>query len=224
MERKITFSPGEYYHVYNRGVEKRKIFLVEKDYERFLKLLVLANGSEPIVFKTIQGRPLDEIKLGEKLIAVGAYTLMPNHFHLLVKEITGGGLVNFMLKLSTGYAMYFNKKYERVGPLFQGKFKAEHVNNDNYLKYLFSYIHLNPIKIIEPSWKKTGIINIRKADAFLNNYHYSSYLSYLAGHKLRDLILNSREFPDYFESKYVFANFHKEWLILKSNYPRATLG
>lgn len=224
MERKITFSLGEYYHVYNRGVEKRKIFLERRDYERFLKTLVLANGTNPIVYKTIQGQPLDKIELGERITAIGAYVLMPNHFHLLVKETTKNGLSTFMMKLATAYAMYFNKKYERVGPLFQSRFRAEHVENDNHLKYLFSYIHLNPVKIVEPSWKETGIVDTGKAETFLNNYRFSSYLDYTTGGRTENNIVNRKEFPNYFESNHVFINFHKEWLILKSTYPRAALG
>jgi len=224
MERKIIFSPGEYYHVYNRGVEKRKIFLEDRDYNRFLKMLFLANGSNPIVFKTVQGLPLDKLEPGERVVAIGAFVLMPNHFHILVKERVAGGLTNFMLKLTTGYAMYFNKKYERVGSLFQSRFKAEHVDDDDYLKYLFSYIHLNPIKIIESSWKETGITNIKKAEVFLNNYRYSSYPDYVAGYRPEKKILNLKEFPNYFENKHIFANFHKEWLVLKANYHQLSKG
>jgi len=158
MERKLTFSVGEYYHLYNRGVEKRNIFLEKRDSSRFQRLIYLANGTSPIRFSETEGQALNNIDRGDPLVAIGAYVLMPNHFHLLVKEVIENGLSKFMEKLATGYSMYFNKKHERVGPLFQGRFKGEHVDNDKYLKYLYAYIHLNPVKLIEPNWKKEGIL------------------------------------------------------------------
>src|SRR3989338_7110933 len=130
MERKLTFSIGEYYHLYNRGVEKRDIFLEKMDSVRIQRLIYLANGANPIRFSETESRVLDSIDRGSPFVAVGAYVLMPNHFHILVNEIIENGLSRFMEKLATGYSMYFNKKYERVGPLFQGRFKGEHVDND----------------------------------------------------------------------------------------------
>ena len=86
MERKTPVAVGEYYHVYNRGVEKRKIFLDEHDKERFVRLLYLANGHKPVVTRLVQGLPLKDIDVGGKRVAIGAYTLMPNHFHHGKKE------------------------------------------------------------------------------------------------------------------------------------------
>src|SRR3989338_5492140 len=142
MGRNLTFAPGEFYHIYNRGTEKRKIFLSARDHERFLSLLYLANGEERVDMKR-QGRTLSELMLqdkGKKLVEVCAYCLMPNHFHLILKEIDEGGISKFMQKIITGYTMYFNKNYERSGALFQGKFKSEHAKNDRYLKYLIAYL------------------------------------------------------------------------------------
>ncbi len=212
MQRKIEFSVGEYYHVYNRGVEKREVFLTHDDRERFLKLLYLANGEKPYVFRLVQGQPLDKINLGNRRVAIGAYTLMPNHFHILVKEVVDGGLSMFMEKLTTGYSMYFNKKNKRVGALFQGRFKAEHVDRDEYLKYLYAYIHLNPVKLIEPEWKEQGIRDIIKAKKYLKEYRYSSYEDYVIGKREASAILSPKEFPDYFEEQRDFAQFIEEWL------------
>src|SRR3989338_8181275 len=133
MERKIEFSIGEYYHLYNRGVEKREIFRGIRDYERFHKLLFVSNSKNPIIFRDIEKMSFGNIERGESLVAVGAYCLMPNHFHILVKEITQGGLTSFMGKLATAYSMYFNKVHERIGPLFQSRFKAEHVDREESL-------------------------------------------------------------------------------------------
>jgi len=224
MRRKFSFSVGEYYHIYNRGVEKRNVFVEKNDYLRFMRMLFLANGEKPVTFRLVQGPSLNDVDVGNKIVAIGAYVLMPNHFHIFARETKESGITSFMKKLTTAHAMYFNKKYERIGPLFQGRFKAQHVNSDEYLKYLFSYIHLNPIKIIESSWKETGITNIKKAEAFLNNYRYSSYSDYAAGYRPEKKILSPKEFPNYFENKHAFTSFHKEWLTLKSNYPGFTLG
>lgn len=212
MERKITFSVGEYYHVYNRGVEKRDIFLNKNDRDRFHKLLFLSNDITPVVFRDVKDKTLSEITKGEPLVAVGAYCLMPNHFHILVKEIKEGGLSAFMEKLTTSYSKYFNKKHERVGPLFQGRFKAEHVDRDEYLKYLFAYIHLNPIKLIDPKWKEEGIRNSKKAQQYLRGFPYSSYLEYLGVDREEKLILSAKEFPEYFDGQHDFRNYVADWL------------
>ena len=91
---------------------------------------------------------MDEIDRGETLVDIGIYCLVPNHFHLLIKEKTENGISEFVKKVATGYSMYFNKKYERTGSLFEGPFKAKRIDTDEYLKYIFSYIHLNRKQII----------------------------------------------------------------------------
>src|SRR3972149_8647983 len=136
------FIENGYYHLYNRGVEKRKIFLDQEDYGVFLgylkQYLEPPKGSDPLMIKT---RSL------EKEIDLLAYCLMPNHFHLLVKQSTRIGITKFIRAVCTNYAMYFNKKYDRVGTLFQGRYKGALVDNDAYLLHLSRYIHLNPIEI-----------------------------------------------------------------------------
>src|SRR3989344_8568343 len=136
--RKITFSEGEYYHIYNRGNSKQTIFHDKSDYDRFIKLLFLSNGENNFKIYKIS-KNIYEVDRGRRLVGIGAYCLMPNHFHLLITQTDKGSITRFMQKVSTGYSMYYNKKYQRSGALFEGKFKAEHADNDNYLKYLFSY-------------------------------------------------------------------------------------
>ncbi len=212
MERKINFSVGQFYHIYNRGNSKQVIFLDDTDRNRFKKLLYVCNSKKPVVFKTIQGLPLDEMERGESLVDIGAYCLMPNHFHILLYEKEESGISNFLGKLSTAYSMYFNKRYERTGGLFEGRFKASHVDNDEYLKYLFSYIHLNPIKMIDPNWKENGIINHEKARSYLNSYSYSSYLDYIGVNREEKVILKNSSFPEYFLDTKEFKQFIDEWL------------
>ena len=212
MERKFSFAEGEYYHIYNRGVEKREIFMSDDDRRRFQKLLYLANGTKPLVYKLVQRMPLDKVDVGDRLVAIGAYCLMPNHFHILAKEIIEGGISAFMEKLTTGYSKYFNKKHERVGTLFQDRFKAEHVDNDEYLKYLFAYIHLNPVKLVEPTWKETGIREKKKAEEYLGRYIYSSYSDYMGKDREEKLILSKNEFPEYFTQPREFPEYINDWL------------
>lgn len=218
-QRKVSFAPGEYYHIYNRGNSKQTIFQDEEDRVRFLQLLFLSNTSKPFNLSDIRKcKDIFEYERIGSLVSIGLYTLMPNHFHILVRDIKeGGDISKFMQKLSTGYSMYYNQKYERTGSLFEGKFKASHVATDRYLKYLFSYIHLNCIKLIEPSWKEKGIKDKHKALKYLNGYPWSSYIDYVKT-KSRpfSLILDKKSFPSYFSSP---KALHKElfsWLTYHS--------
>lgn len=211
MQRNVIFAEDEYYHLYNRGVEKRKIFLDERDYQRFIKLLYVANNEASFVYRDIERKSLSDIPR-TPLVALGAYVLMPNHFHLLVKEIKEGGISMFMEKLLTGYASYFNKRHKRVGALFQGTFQAEHLDTDRYLKYIYSYIHLNPIKLIDSEWKENGVRDKRRAKEFLASFTYSSYFD-LYGHEREEkLILSREQFPDYFSEKSDFSAHIEDWL------------
>lgn len=212
MERKHTISEGEYYHLYNRGVEKRNIFLTQGDRNRFERLLYLANGTERFVYRDIEKKELNDIDCGEPLVAIGAWVLMQNHFHILVKEITEGGTAAFMEKLCTGYSSYFNKRHDRVGPLFQGRYKSQHVSEDTHLKYLFAYIHLNPLKLMDPAWKDRESINVTRAKKFLSAYKHSSYLSYIDTSREENILLTKNEFPEYFLEKKDFEDFHSDFL------------
>lgn len=212
MERKFKFSVDEYYHVYSRGVDKREIFMDNDDKERFLRLLYLSNSTKAIRVSSFDHLSYKEIDRGDTKTAIGAHCLMPNHFHLLVRETTPGGISGFMGKLLTSYSMYFNKKYKRTGTLFESTFRARHVDNDNYLKYLFAYIHLNPVKLIDPEWKNNGIRNKKAAEEFLKNYRYSSYDEYVGAEREEKVILTQRIFPEYFEDSRSFKAFIKDWI------------
>jgi REP element-mobilizing transposase RayT len=216
MERKFSFSVDEYYHIYSRGTERREIFLDNSDRERFTKLLFVSNSGKPFKFRDVKDILYENILRGEPRTAIGAFCLMPNHIHLLVRETEEGGISAFMEKILTGYSMYFNKKYKRTGGLFESTFRAEHVDNDNYLKYLFAYIHLNPIKLIESEWKEKGIGNRKKAEEYLKNYRYSSYEDYISEEKREEaMILNKEAFPGYFEKPRDFSNFITDWLTYR---------
>ena len=137
---------------------------------------------------------------------------MPNHFHILAHEKAKGGITKFMIKLLTAYSMYFNKKNERAGTLFEGKFKAKHIDSDEYLKYIFAYNHLNPVKIIEPKWKENGIADRKAAKQYLAEYYHSSYVDYQGTMRPESKIINRKVFPDYFTTIKDFDLFIDEWL------------
>ncbi len=215
--RKVSFVPGEYYHIYNRGNSKQKIFTDKNDYQRFVDLLYAVNSEDKFNFSdSIKGISVYERSPKDKLISIGAYCLMPNHFHILVTPLSEEGLSRFMQKLSTAYAMYFNKKNNRTGSIFEGKFKAEHLKDDIYLKYIFSYIHLNPIKLIQKDWKEIGLRDKQKAIDYLNNYKYSSFLDYLDKERNENLILKKKDFPDYFLNKKGFIKEIMTWITYKT--------
>ncbi len=189
----------------------------DSDSKRFIKLLFVANGSKPFVFRDFPiGVPYVDIDRGEPVLAIGAYCLMPNHFHILAKETNENGISKVIGKVLTSYSSYFNKKYKRTGVLFEGTFKARHVDTDVYLKYLFSYIHLNPVKIIDPEWKENGIKDREGAKKYLAEYSYSSYLDYMGTNRIEGKILNKAAFPGYFVESIDFNQFINEWLTFKN--------
>lgn len=191
-----TYIENGCYHIYNRGVEKRKIFLDEQDYKVFLSYLKIylspkINSANDIVSNENgdyedQDKTISEIyKLNNffNKIDLISYVLMPNHFHLEIKQKNKKEIESFMRSLITKYSKYFNKKYERVGPLFQGRYKAVLIQNTEYLLYLSKYIHLNPAELltkgqtlIQYPWSSYSIylkkINISwlKTDFIGNNF------------------------------------------------------
>ena len=154
-------------------------------------------------------------KIYEPLVSIGAYCLMPNHFHIMITQKEDDGISKFTKKFLTAYVMYFNKKYKRTGSLFEGKFKAEHIDNDRYLKYLYSYIHLNPVKLIQKDWKEKGVLNKDKVMEFLKKYSFSSYLDYLGDDRVQNRILNVENFPKYFPTKEFFKKEILDWITLR---------
>jgi len=200
--RKQSFVPGEFYHLYNRGTEKRIIFKDTHDYRHFLFLMYICNSTRSIELRKI-GENFDR---GETLVDIGVYCLMPNHFHILVHEKKEGGISKYMLKLMTSYSMYFNKKYKRTGKLYEGVFKSVHANTDRYLKYLYSYIHLNPAKLIDKKWKEGKSKNTTKLLKRVFTYQYSSLREYTES---KFKIVNPNPFPVYFKK----INEHKEELL-----------
>ncbi|KKP56342.1 MAG: Transposase [Parcubacteria group bacterium GW2011_GWC1_34_10] len=214
MERKVSFAPGEYFHIYNRGTEKIKIFNNTNDYQRFLESLYLFNSTKRIVLRSISKKKRFNYDREDTLVDIGAYCLMPNHFHLLIRTKDEFSVSNFMKKLLTAYSMYFNKKYNRSGVLFQGPFKAQHVTRDEYLKY--------PIKLVDKDWKEKGIQDFEQSRKFLNSYKNSSYVDYIGDNRLESSILNKIAFPEYFKFSNDFDQFINFWISFKNNLEKYT--
>lgn len=171
------------------------------DHRRFIALLFFCNGSKPVNMRNLRkGLTFAESvdKRGERLVSIGAYCLMPNHFHILIKESAPGGVSLFMQKVLTAYTMYFNTKYQRKGRLFESSFKSQHADFDQYLKYLFAYIHLNPLKLLNARWKEEGLFNKHSALSSLRGYDFSSLPDYLSNGRDEEHILNRESFPEYF--------------------------
>ena len=168
------YVEGGFYHVYNRGVERRRIFLDDQDYRVFMHLLkyYLSDSQEskthPLKdltgFEPVRPRPLETL---HGRVELHCYCLMPTHFHLLLKQIDKDGMQALLRRLLTTYALYFNRRYDRIGHLFQGVYKAALVDEDNYLLHLSRYIHQNPTL----------------TKRYLNQYPYSSYSDYIGEKK-----------------------------------------
>ncbi len=201
MYRKTSFVEGEHYHIYSRGVEKRRIFTNEKDHHRFIALLYIMNQDVPFRMDNfLQHHKLTKIfqeERGKKLVSILGYCLMPNHFHLILYEHKENGISKFMSKLLTAYSMYFNTKYERSGPLFTHPFRSEHINNESQYMYIFSYVHLNPLSIISKRWKEDGIKNEKEAQEYLEKYKFSSYQDFLENNRPESAIIDSSFIPEY---------------------------
>jgi len=162
------FSNFGYYHIYNRGVEKREIFMDNWDYSRFMETLDFYRRSpQPQKLSDFRRKiiSLREVEDQKELVKVLVYCLMPNHFHLLIQQLIDGGITTFISNLANSYTRYFNTKYGRIGALFQGAFKAKPIENDAYLLQVSKYVHRNPYSL--PQWKN-------------RIYPYSSYRYYLS--------------------------------------------
>ena len=206
--RNITIAPGEHYHIFNRGNNKQVIFLDNRDWTRFLFLIIYLQS--PIVFQNL-GRQISyfvknrafNINAGEqkdivkkRYVKLINFALMTNHFHLLVNELEEGGIAQYMQRVLCAYTKYFNKKYKKAGHLFQGPYKAVHIKSNKQLLYLSTYIHRNPRELSE--WKNREHL-----------YPWSSYQDYIKENRWgrlleQDIILsqfsNKKEYDDFVKS------------------------
>jgi putative transposase len=228
MLRKDPFITGEYYHLYNRGIDKRNIFKLERDYERFMMLLYICNSTNELAFRLDNlinhlHKDYKEIMIldrGKPLVSIGAWCLMTNHFHLLVRQEVDGGITKFMRKVGVGYSMFFNIKYNRKGALFGGLFKSKLIGvDDNYIRQLLAYIHLNPLEINFPDLEnRKGEYRQDDMKEFLDSYRYSSYQDYMGIERGEKMILNKESFPDYFHTDQSLVEFVENFYLYKEEH------
>lgn len=179
MERHTAFAIGNFYHVYNRGVDKQTIFRNETEYRYFQRSLYTRNSEKRIDSSRVKGGSLHKIDRGNTIVDIIGYALMPNHFHLLLFEKQELGISTFMKKLGTAHSMYINTKYDRSGPVMCRPFRSRCVDTDDYLRWVMSYIHFNPAEILTP--------------VQFSSYPYSSYLDYFDSPREESLILNKAQ-------------------------------
>lgn len=188
------YSPETYYHVYNRGVAKQNIFLDEQDYKTFLSYFKLYLTPPNLQGQSLKTPPSHKLKNYCDTLKLLSYCLMPNHFHLFIFQKESYTMADFLQSLATKYSMYFNKKYKRVGHVFQGRYKAVMVTGENQFIYLSKYIHRNPLDIL-PS----GTV--------LEGYKYSSYQNYLG--RFKQTWVNTTDILSYFSKNQQTGSYQR---------------
>lgn len=175
--RTIPLVSGEYYHIFNRGINKQQVFLDARDYKRAVEAMRFYIANQPVkLSRFFSLSNLERQKLLEKiekednsLVKLICFCLMPNHFHFLLRQTKNFGISKFMSNFQNSYTRYFNTRYEKIGPIFQGQFKAVRVEDDKQLIHLSRYIHLNP-------YSSFIVKNLNK----LVDYPWSSFPEYLS--------------------------------------------
>jgi len=208
----------EFYHTYNRGTEKRKIFLDDADYLRGVHDLYEFNDVKAVInLHQRINRSSTAINFNrprEKLIKLGAWGFMPNHYHLFSCPIVDNGLPKFHQKFGGGYTWFFNAKYKRNGVLFQGRYKKVLVDNDTQALHLICYIHANPLDLWKPNWKEKGLTNseIKSALEFLEKkYRWSSHLDWW-GIKNFPSLIDTDFIHRFFKTPAEYREFFTNWL------------
>ncbi len=165
--QQAVFANNEIYHIYNRGVEKRQTYLDKRDNERFIQTMFYYQLKKPPTRFSFKDRPqiISTNKGAEVLVEVLAFCIMPTHYHLLVRQVEEKGISKMLSKINNSYTRFFNIKHNRVGPLFQGSFKAVRIEDQYQLQHVCRYIHLNPL------------IDYLVTD--LSDYPFSSYRQFI---------------------------------------------
>ncbi len=189
-----------------------------QDYERFLALLYILNQAASFHMANFLGKGKRKVldvfgknKNDNPLVTILCFSLMPNHFHLVLSEKSDGGISRFMGKLLTAYAMYFNVKNERSGPLFVRPFRSVHIESDIQFKHLFSYIHLNALDILNPKWREKGIENLESAKKFLDSYEYSSYPDFIGKKRFLSKIIDLKSINEFTARTPLDIREYEEW-------------
>jgi putative transposase len=213
----------EFYHIVIRGIEDTLVFKDESDYYRGIFSIYEFNNAKPVVIRERRRERAKEkqVNRGQAsdnrnlLVEVLAFCFMSNHIHLLLKQLKNNGISKFMLKVGTGFASYFNKKYGRKGHLFQSRFGAVHIKTEEQFKNVFVYIHTNPISLVAPIWKERGIEDSKRAIELLENYRWSSYLDYI-GKKNFPSVTNRELLVKILGGEKNCREFVENWILYKA--------
>ncbi|MEK7575614.1 MAG: transposase [Patescibacteria group bacterium] len=206
---------GEIYHILNKGTENRIIFQNKRDYERFLLTIFECNDinlSSENRHRRCKNKDFNKNKT-QPLAEILCFCLMPNHFHIVARQLVDNGISKFMQRLGNSYTKYFNIKNNRKGSLFMARYKNVHVNNDSQVKHLIAYVHANPLDLSMPEWRLGKIRDFEKARDFLENYNWSSYVFYSRGEAsdLVSQILNKGALNDFYSEKEDYFYTIKSW-------------
>jgi putative transposase len=205
MQRDVPFQDFELFHIYNRGTNKMQIFDHGTDYARFQQLLFLVNQIDPIHISNLSEdeklpKNLYARERSKSLVSIFAYSLMPNHFHIVLRQNQEKGISQFMQKLTTGYSMYYNKSRKRTGTLFQGKFKSKHIADDEYMRHIFSYVHLNHAEIAFPGWKVSKPIPKNEIITYILKQQHASAIDYFGNDRPQKEIITIDKSLPWFET------------------------
>ncbi|MEX1014074.1 MAG: transposase [Candidatus Paceibacterota bacterium] len=246
MPKRRYYKINNIYHIYNRGVDKRNIFLDRRDYKRFINNIFIYNDenikcrnlnnsyhfnkTRKNKLKTRKIIEIEEDNSRDIFVEVLSFCLMPNHFHFILRPKKSDGIQKFLQKLCAGYSLYFNERYSRSGSLFQGRYKDVPIEDEKHFNWIPYYIHCNPLDLKFPGWRKGNLKSIKEAIKFLDFYEWSSHLSYLENKHLAPMIHKEflredlglgdeylNNFRDWLSNKKSFDSVNEE-LILESKH------
>lgn len=195
--RKAPFVTNEWYHCFNRSIDGRSAFNDDLDYQRFIQLLYLANDVFPLRYSDLGRRDTEQmlkVSRGKRLVSIGAFCLMQNHFHLALREDAPGGISTFMRKVGTAYTMYFNMRNGRRGNLFLKPFQSLPAPTTRDLQRLVSFVHSRPAVLYEGEWEAGTVVDPQFLEEHLVSYRYSSLASHMGIVKPATAILNGEIF------------------------------
>jgi len=222
--RQEQFINNGIYHIVIRGIDNNIIFKDVNDYYRGIFSIYEFNNVKPVTIRERRklraqikkiakqnNRDPISVDIRDKLVEILSFCFMPNHLHLLLRQLKDNGISKFMTKLGVGYGGYFNRKYGRKGYVFQNRFRAVPIKTDAQLKIIFVYVHTNPTSLIESRWKEGVVKSPNGVIEFLENYKWSSYQDYIG----------KKNFPSVSDREYIFRvmaeqkkckQFVEEWV------------
>lgn len=216
--RSVQFIPGSFYHIFNRGVDKRQIFMDDHDFLRFYVSLYAFNDEH--YSGRLSGLKVNDVVQSfrhgvsdtrKRLVDIHSFILRGNHFHMLIRANSESGIPYFLRCITQGYARYFNLRHKRSGALFEGSFKAVAVQRDSQLMHLPRYIHLNALDGKFPEWRDGKIADWDLAVKTLDNYRWSSHGFFNGKSQLLPVVQEIGELGGVYDSPKAYIEFLHAW-------------